>query len=108
MSVSALLAVPAAAGLFHRAVVESGPPYTCTLEVAAERAERLAAHLGVACTREALAGVPAEQLVAAGTEYVEAGADAGLLMTPVVDGGLLATHRPSRRWPPAPPRRSPS
>ena len=90
MSVSALLAVPAAAGLFHRAVVESGPPYTCTLEVAAERAERLAAHLGVACTREALAGVPTEQLVAAGTEYVEAGADAGLLMTPVVDGGLLA------------------
>ena len=68
MSVSALLAVPAAAGLFHRAVVESGPPYTCALEVATERAERLAAHLGVPCTRASLAGVPAEQLVAAGTE----------------------------------------
>ena len=90
MSVSALLAAPAAAGLFHRAVVESGPPYTCTLEVATERAERLAAHLGLPCTRASLVGVPAEQLVAAGTDYVEAGADAGLLMTPVVDGGLLA------------------
>ena len=91
MSVSALLAVPAAAGLFHRAVVESGPPYTCSLGVAAERAERLAAHLGVPCTRASLVGVPAEQLVAAGTDYVEPGAVAGLLMTPVVDGGLLDT-----------------
>jgi para-nitrobenzyl esterase len=91
MSVSALLAVPAAAGLFHRAVVESGPPHTCTPEVAARRAERLAEHLGVDCTREALARVPAQQLVEAGAQYVEAGADAGLLMTPVVDGGLLAS-----------------
>ena len=91
MSVSALLAVPAADGLFHRAVVESGPPFTCTLEVAAARAERLAAHLDVACTLQSLVGVRAERLVAAGSEYVETGADAGLLMTPVVDGGFLAT-----------------
>ena len=91
MSVSALLAVPAASGLFHRAVVESGPPYTCSLEVAAGRAARLADHLGVACTREALLSVPVEQLVAAGANYSDAdgGSDAGLLMTPVVDGGLL-------------------
>ncbi len=59
--------------------------------MAADRAERLAAHLGVGCSRQALLGVPAERLVAAGSEYVEAGADAGLLMTPVVDGGLLST-----------------
>jgi para-nitrobenzyl esterase len=91
MSVSALLAAPAASGLFHRAVVESGPPYTCSLEVAAGRAARLADHLGVACTREALLSVPVEQLVAAGANYSDAdgGSDAGLLMTPVVDGGLL-------------------
>ncbi len=91
MSVATLLAAPDAAGLFHRAVVESGPPYTCTATVAADRAERLADHLGVACTREALASVPADRLVAAGNEYVDAsgGADAGLLMTPVVDGGML-------------------
>ena len=91
MSVSTLLATPAAAGLFHKAIVESGPPYTCTTEVAADRAERLADHLGVACTRQALSSVPADRLVAAGTEYtdVAGGVDAGLLMTPVVDGGLV-------------------
>jgi para-nitrobenzyl esterase len=57
MSVSTLLSVPAAAGLFHRAIVESGPPHTCTGEVAADRAERLAELLGVACTREGLSSV---------------------------------------------------
>jgi len=90
MSVATLLAVPAAAGLFHRAIVESGPPYTCSVGVAADRAERLAAHLGVPCTREGLLGVPAEQLVAVAGEF-DAGAElaAGLLMTPVVDGGLV-------------------
>ena len=91
MSVSCLLAVPDAVGLFHRAVIESGPPYTCSAEVAADRAERLAAHLGVPCTREGFASVPADLLVAAGTEYVDVsgGAEAGLLMTPVIDGGML-------------------
>jgi para-nitrobenzyl esterase len=91
MSVSCLLAAPDAVGLFHRAVIESGPPYTCSAEVAADRAERLAAHLGVPCTREGFASVPADLLVAAGTEYVDVsgGAEAGLLMTPVIDGGML-------------------
>lgn len=91
MSVSTLLAVPAAAGLFHRAIVESGPPYTSAGDCAFERAERLAAHIGVACTREALGAVPADRLVSAAGEFVDTngGSDAGLLMTPVVDGGLL-------------------
>ncbi|MGD0882647.1 MAG: carboxylesterase family protein [Acidimicrobiales bacterium] len=91
MSVSTLLAVPAAAGLFHRAIVESGPPYTSAGDCAFERAERLAAHLGVACTRQALGAVPADRLVTAANEFVDVagGSDAGLLMTPVVDGGLL-------------------
>ncbi len=108
MSVATLLAVPDAAGLFHRAVVESGPPYTCDAEFAADRTERLAAHLGVPCTREGLTSVPVDRLVAAGTEYIDVsgGADAGLLMTPVVDGGLLSDP-PWRRWRPDRPRRSP-
>ena len=89
MSVAALLAVPEAAGLFHRAVVESGPPYTCSAEVAAERAERIAAHLGVPCTRAGLASVPADRLVAAAGELGDVSGNDGLLMTPVVDGGLL-------------------
>ena len=37
MSVSRLLAVPAARGLFHRAIVESGPPYSYSAEQAAAR-----------------------------------------------------------------------
>jgi para-nitrobenzyl esterase len=91
MSVSSLLAAPTAAGLFHRAIVESGPPYTMAADRAAERTERIAAHLGVACTRSALAGVPIDRLVTAAAEFtdVAGGSDAGLLMTPVVDGGLL-------------------
>ena len=91
MSVSTLLAVPAAAGLFHRAVVESGPPYTVAGGVASERAERIAGHLGGACTRRELVQVPADRLVAAAGEFADiaGGSDAGLLMTPVVDGGLV-------------------
>ncbi len=92
MSVATLLAVPAAAGLFHKAVVESGPPYTCAADVGATRAESLARQLGVECSRDALVAVPAEELVAAAAGFVDGngGADAGLPLTPVVDGGLLA------------------
>jgi len=92
MSVSTLLAVPAARGLFHRAVVQSGPPYTYTADKASSRAEELAEHLGVPMTREALERVPADQLVRAAVEFGEVTAkrsEAGLLMMPVVDGGLV-------------------
>jgi len=91
MSVATLLAVPAAAGLFHRAVVESGPPYTASVGVAADRAERIAALLEIPCTRDAWASVSTDRLVAVASEFADAsgGTDAGLVMTPVVDGGLL-------------------
>jgi para-nitrobenzyl esterase len=89
MSVSALLAAPAAAGLFHRAVVQSGPPLTASASVATERAERIAAHLGVPCTRAGLGALPADRLVAAVGELAAGSGDAGLLLLPVVDGGLL-------------------
>jgi para-nitrobenzyl esterase len=92
MSVSALLAVPAARGLFHRAIVESGPPYTHTAEQASDRAERLAAQLGVPMTRTSMERVPVDDLTRAANELGQAGAerdDSGLLLMPVVDGGLL-------------------
>jgi para-nitrobenzyl esterase len=92
MSVSTLLAVPAARGLFHRAIVESGPPYTSTVEEASARAEQVAGRLGVPLTREALEQVPVEALVSVAADLAVANAsagDAGLLVTPVVDGGLL-------------------
>ncbi len=90
MSVATQLAVADAAGLFHRAAVQSGPPYTCSAELAGERTEQVAARLGVRATRHALAQVPAERLVAVLAELGAAGgADSGLPVTPVVDGGLL-------------------
>ena len=91
MSVSALLGTPEASGLFHRAVVQSGPPYTMSAETAAEVAEKLASQMGVACTREALEQVPSDRLVAAVAEFERTGDSHvdGLPLRPVVDGGLL-------------------
>jgi para-nitrobenzyl esterase len=92
MSVSALLGAPAARGLFHRAIVESGPPYTYTVDQAAARAEAVATHLGVPLTRAALEQIPADALVEAANQVGQVSAnndDSGLLLMPVVDGGLL-------------------
>jgi para-nitrobenzyl esterase len=92
MSVSSLLAVPSARGLFHRAIVESGPPYVASGDDAAERAERLAAHLGVAMTREALEQVPADELVRVANEFGQVPANLAMspfVVMPVVDQGLL-------------------
>jgi len=91
MSVTALMATPAASGLFHRAIVESGPPNVYSADRAARTAEELAAHLGVPMTRQALERVPADELVRAAAELGQAGRSdlSGLLMMPVVDGGLL-------------------
>ena len=94
MSVSALLAVPAGRGLFHRAIVESGGPYAYSSDQAASVAEQLAAQLGVPMTREGLEQVPADALVEAVVSFDQRGGrrdDSGLLMMPVVDGGLLST-----------------
>jgi para-nitrobenzyl esterase len=95
MSVSTMLAVGSAKGLFHRAVVQSGPPYTYSAEAAIKRTEQLAVHLGVPLTRDALEQVPVGDLVRAAAEFGELSAntdDSGLLMMPVVDGGLLQRH----------------
>jgi para-nitrobenzyl esterase len=93
MSISNLLAAPEASGLFHQAVIQSGPPATASLPWAARRAERLAGHLGVALNAMAsLRHVPADRLVWATQQMaVEAPSDGGLPLPllPVVDGGLL-------------------
>ncbi|MHB1711630.1 MAG: carboxylesterase/lipase family protein [Acidimicrobiales bacterium] len=96
MSVSALLGVPAAKGLFHRAIIESGPPYTHPAEKAIDRANGLASLLGVPMTRDALGKLPADQLVRAVDEMgrtVQIGDGLPLPLLPTVDGGLLA-HMP--------------
>lgn len=95
MSVSALLATEAARGLFHRAIVQSGPPYVHSAERAAARAERFASHLGIPMSRKAWEEVPPAELVRTAAEVgrVNAGdPNEGLLLMPVVDDGLLSSH----------------
>jgi para-nitrobenzyl esterase len=96
MSVSALLAMPRARGLFHRAIVQSGPPYTHTRGRAAEAAGDLFAVLGLdGPGREDLEAVPADDLVAA-TQTLQnrlpRPGELPLPFLPVVDGVLLPRH----------------
>ncbi|MFD7157450.1 carboxylesterase/lipase family protein [Kribbella sp. NPDC059898] len=102
MSVCTLLAMPAAAGLFHRAIAESGAANN-TIDAATARlvGERLAAMLGTAPTREAIAQVPLQRLLTAqdqlsqqvmGKARAKAWGDVArtlLPFSPVEDGSLL-------------------
>jgi para-nitrobenzyl esterase len=101
MATATLMSVPAARGLFARAVLQSGAASNVlTAAQAAQVSERLTARLGVAATRDAVAAVPLDQLVAAvtalGLELRAPGAAAEwgdlarlLPFAPVVDGELL-------------------
>jgi para-nitrobenzyl esterase len=93
MSISDLLGAPSASGLFHRAVIQSGPPATATKQWATRRAERLAAHLGVPVdAMGTLRHVPVDRLVEATQRLAqEAPTEGGLplALLPVVDGVLL-------------------
>ncbi len=93
MSVSALLAVPAARGLFRRAVVQSGPPYTHDVARAAAAATSLAGALGLEeVSRDALVEVPAADLVGAVAAIQDRRAAPGELplpLLPTVDGRVL-------------------
>ncbi len=92
MSVATLFTVPEARSLFRRAIVQSGPPYTHPMERASEHAERIAAHLGVGCSRGDLEKLPVEVLVKGYGEFSVSPAnvdDSGLLLRPVVGGGLV-------------------
>jgi len=95
-SVSALLGVPAAAGLFRRAIVQSGGVHVHTLEEAERSADRLAAVLGVAaCTREAMGSVPLADLLAATEQLATRRPDRGLIplpFLPVIDGAFIPQH----------------
>jgi para-nitrobenzyl esterase len=66
MSVCALLAMPAARGLFRRAIAESGAGHSAISPASAALVgRRLAAILGVEPSREAIAQVPQARLLAA-------------------------------------------
>ncbi|QLH25924.1 carboxylesterase family protein [Streptomyces sp. Rer75] len=74
MIVSALLVTPEAAGLFRRAISQSGGLHTVTGAQAAETTRALADRLGVPATVAGFAGIPDEQLVAAVDELPDPGA----------------------------------
>jgi para-nitrobenzyl esterase len=93
MSIADVLCAPVAAGLFRRAILQSGPPATATVEWAARRAERLTELLGAgAVERHVLEKVAAGELVDATRELARLiPGDGGLPLPflPVVDGAVL-------------------
>jgi para-nitrobenzyl esterase len=96
--VSTLMAMPAAKGLFHKAIVESGPGLrSVPKDGATVLAKAVLDELGVAATdTRALAAVPTEKVLAAAFAANEKIGAAALgpnqRLAPVVDGAALARH----------------
>jgi len=88
--VSSLMAMPAAKGLFHRAIVESGADVRgVTLEAAARSAEMFLQRLALQPSQaDALERLPFERLIA----VTAPGEGPPLALAPVVDGRTLPTH----------------
>jgi para-nitrobenzyl esterase len=102
MSIGALLAMPAAAGLFKRAILQSGAAHHAIDAASAKLvATRLAVILGVAPTREAIAAVPRERILDAQAQLASETsrkprkklwgdvAANGMPFEPVIDGDTL-------------------
>lgn len=100
MSISTLLAMPRARGLFLQAITQSGAvAQTLTAETAAGVASSLAESLGIAPTREAFTEVPAELLAEAASALVKEVQTASdpakwgsLPFAPVIDRDTLPGH----------------
>ena len=101
--VSTMLALPSAKGLFHRAIIESGPGLRgIEPKDATDFAERLLAKLDIKANQiEKLQELPPQQLLDAVNSLMPGqprmgmmGAPAGAVMrlSPVVDGHYLPTH----------------
>ena len=92
MGICALMAIPAAAGLFHKAIVESGPPFAHRRDRALAVGDRLVEGLNIESSRHALEELPAAELVAAVSELqlgpVEPG-EIALPLLPTIDGVFL-------------------
>jgi para-nitrobenzyl esterase len=102
MSVTTLLSMPIATGLFSQAITQSGAAaHTLTAEQGVMVSERLAEALGVAPTREALSGVPVDTLIKTASDLVvevQTSADPArwgavgrnqLPFAPVIDGAVV-------------------
>lgn len=73
VSIAALLAAERSAGLFRRAVLQSGAPAALTPDAARGTTELIAKRLGVPATAAALAAVDPEALLTAQTEVTSGG-----------------------------------
>jgi para-nitrobenzyl esterase len=98
--VSALLAMPAAAGLFHKAIIMSGPGLkVMPREAATQTAAALLKQLGLAKgDTSKLQEIPVEKLIALGGGMGSMDPE-GLTFSPVVDGHSL----PTQPWDPVAP-----
>ena len=106
MSVGTLLSMPGAKGLFRRAIAESGAAdRVVSADVALRIGRELAERLGVPATRDAIAAVPSDRLIAAQSELkadmlahpdpTRWGTDvvaSALPWQPVVDGDVIPGH----------------
>jgi para-nitrobenzyl esterase len=88
MSVSTLLSMPAAAGLFQRAIAQSGGPVGVPLATGVGNGEILRGTLGV--TAEDLWRVPLDRVLEAQVALTDqASASVGLPFAPVIDGAVI-------------------
>ncbi|ROQ59181.1 para-nitrobenzyl esterase [Streptomyces sp. 840.1] len=97
VSISALLAAPRAAGLFHRAILQSGAPHTVARGRGARTVRAMAKALRVPATAEAFAAVDRERLLDAQAEVV-GGADpisGGPGFAVVADDDMIPAGPPS-------------
>ena len=89
--VSLLMAMPAAKGLFHKAIVESGSALRATpAAVATASAQKILDHLGLSANQvDRLQQLPMDQLL---TAVHELSATGPLPLSPVVDGRALPSN----------------
>jgi para-nitrobenzyl esterase len=89
MSVGTLLGLPAAEGLYHRAIAQSGSSsFASRASVATTTARELLEIIGIT-TAEELEAVPADDILAAQGKLMARGARLDMSFQPVVDGNVL-------------------
>jgi para-nitrobenzyl esterase len=92
--VSTLLAMPSAAGLFHKAIIQSGPGLRLqTVEQATTLAAKFLAELGIGADQiDELHARSADELLAAQTAVLPGGAAGRGGFAPVLDGRTVTSH----------------
>ncbi len=89
MSIGALLGLPAAEGLYHRAILQSGSPSFAQRAPVATATAREVLELAGIRTVDELESVPADQILHAQGELMKRGVRTDLNFQPVVDGTVL-------------------